>query len=56
MQQDEKKARIQELTQQIAALEAQLPRHSISPAMLQKLEALEDELQRLLSAEKDNHT
>ena len=40
--------RIRALKQQISALEAQLPKHSIQPAMLLKLEAMEEELQALL--------
>lgn len=53
MRQDQKQERIQELKRQIIALKGQLPKHSIPPAMLQKLEELEDELEQLLSTGED---
>lgn len=46
--------RIRQLREQIAALEGQLPKHSIPPALLLKLEALEDELQALLVEQRDD--
>jgi hypothetical protein len=46
--------RIRELREQIAALEKQLPAHSIPPSMLQKLEELEEELQGLLDDESED--
>ena len=55
MQPDPKKGRIQQLRQQITALENQLPKHSIPPALLLKLEALEDELQELLVEQGDEN-
>jgi HAMP domain-containing protein len=38
---------IQELERQIADLEARLPAHSVPPAMIEELEALEEALERL---------
>jgi hypothetical protein len=40
--------RITELEQQIADLNLRLPAHSVTPAMLQHLEELEDELEEEL--------
>ena len=40
---------IEELEQRIADLEARLPRHSIPPAMLIRLEELEEALERARS-------
>jgi hypothetical protein len=49
MSQEEKRreARIQELEQEIADLKARWPEHSVPPAMLMRLEELEEELERL---------
>jgi hypothetical protein len=41
------KERIQELEDEIAAVEARLPKHSVPPAMIIELEDLEDELEML---------
>lgn len=43
----EEKAKIEELEQRIADLEARLPKHSTPPAMLIELEELEEELARI---------
>ncbi len=50
MSQEEKgrEARIQELRREIADLKARWPKHSVPPAMLMRLEELEEELERLL--------
>jgi hypothetical protein len=40
-------ARIQELEREIADLKARWPKHSVPPAMLMRLEELEEELERL---------
>jgi hypothetical protein len=50
MSQEEKgrEARIQELEREIADLKARWPKHSVPPAMLMRLEELEEELERLL--------
>lgn len=40
--------RIAELERRIADLKARLPKHSVPPAMLQELESLEEELERLI--------
>lgn len=40
--------RVAELERRIADLRARLPRHSVPPAMLQELEDLEEELERLI--------
>jgi len=46
--------RIKELERQIAELKRQWPAHSVPPAMLQRLEDLEEELERERAArEKD---
>jgi len=45
------KERIQELERQIADLEARLPAHSVPPAMIAQLEALEETLERLKSVQ-----
>lgn len=39
--------RVAELERRIADLRARLPKHSVPPAMLQELESLEEELERL---------
>jgi polyhydroxyalkanoate synthesis regulator phasin len=43
----ERATRIRELEKQIADLEARLPAHSVPPAMIEDLETLEEELERL---------
>lgn len=43
----ERAVRIRELEKQIADLEARLPAHSVPPAMIEELETLEEELERL---------
>jgi hypothetical protein len=50
MSQEEKRQedRIQELEREIADLKARWPKHSVPPAMLMRLEELEEELERLL--------
>ena len=50
MSQEEKRqeARIQELEREIADLKARWPKHSVPPAMLMRLEEMEEELERLL--------
>jgi HAMP domain-containing protein len=46
-----------ELERRIADLKARLPRHSVPPAMLQELESLEEELERLVQeSEEDDET
>lgn len=45
--------RIAELERRIADLKARLPRHSVPPAMLQELENLEEELERLIGGLKE---
>lgn len=49
MSQEEKRreTRLQELEQEIADLKARWPKHSVPPAMLMRLEELEEELERL---------
>jgi hypothetical protein len=49
MSQEEEKreTRIQKLEQEIADLKARWPKHSVPPAMLMRLEELEEELERL---------
>ena len=44
---ERREARIQELEQEIADLKARWPKHSVPPAMLIRLEELEEELERL---------
>jgi uncharacterized small protein (DUF1192 family) len=39
--------RMAQLEQEIAAVKARLPKHSVPPAMIIELEELEDELERL---------
>ncbi len=39
--------RIAQIMQRLTDLEARLPAHSIPPAMVMKIEALEEELERL---------
>ena len=46
----DKKQRILLLEQELAQLRAQLPAHSVKPEMLQKIEALEEELEQLKAA------
>ena len=46
--QEGREARIQELEREIADLKARWPKHSVPPAMLMRLEELEEELERLL--------
>ncbi len=50
--------RVAELERRIADLKARLPKHSVPPAMLQELESLEEELERLVgeSEEGDHET
>ena len=48
MDAQEREARIQELEREIADLKARWPKHSVPPAMLMRLEELEEELERLL--------
>ena len=48
MDAQEREARIQELEREIADLKARWPKHSVTPAMLMRLEELEEELERLL--------
>jgi ribosomal protein L29 len=45
--QEGREAHIQELEQEIADLKARWPKHSVPPAMLMRLEELEEELERL---------
>jgi hypothetical protein len=45
--QEGQEARIQELERKIADLKARWPKHSVPPAMLMRLEELEEELERL---------
>ena len=49
----EKKERIRELERQIADLKGRMPAHSVKPAMLQQLEELEEELEKLKEIEKE---
>jgi HAMP domain-containing protein len=52
-----KHERVAELERRIADLKARLPRHSVPPAMLQELESLEEELERLVQeSEEDDET
>ncbi len=44
---DEREKRIRELEDAIADLQGRIPAHSVQPAMIQELEALEDELKKL---------
>lgn len=44
-----RKQSIPELERRIADLKARFPKHSIPPAMLQELESLEEERERLLA-------
>ncbi len=45
--------RVAELERRIADLRARLPRHSVPPAMLQELESLEEELERLIGGSEE---
>ena len=47
---EERVTHIRELEEQIAAISACLPAHSVPPSMIQKLEELEEELERLKAA------
>jgi hypothetical protein len=47
------KTRIQELEDEIAAIKARLPKHSVPPAMIIELEDLEEELEMLKARSKD---
>ncbi len=49
---EERAAHIRELEEQIAEIEARLPAHSVPPSMIQKLEELEEELERLKAAQR----
>jgi hypothetical protein len=49
----EKKGRIRELERQIADIKSRMPAHSVKPAMLQQLEDLEEELEKLKEIEKE---
>jgi hypothetical protein len=44
---DEREKRIRELEEIIADLKKRLPAHSVKPAMISRLEELEEELERL---------
>jgi hypothetical protein len=44
---NEREKRIMELEEQIADLKKRLPAHSVKPAMISRLEELEEELERL---------
>jgi polyhydroxyalkanoate synthesis regulator phasin len=43
----EREARVQQLEREIADLKARWPKHSVPPAMLMRLEELEEELEQL---------
>ena len=47
-EEEKRETRIQELEREIADLKARWPKHSVPPAMLMRLEELEEELERLL--------
>jgi hypothetical protein len=47
-EEEKREARIQELEREIADLKARWPKHSVPPAMLMRLEELEEELERLI--------
>jgi TolA-binding protein len=53
MSMDDLQKRIRELEEQIAELKARWPAHSLQPWMLQQLEDLEAELERLKQEEQD---
>jgi TolA-binding protein len=44
---DDREQKIRELEDKIADLKGRIPAHSVQPAMIQELEALEDELRKL---------
>jgi len=44
--------KVRELEEKIADLKARWPAHSVSPSMWQRLEELEDELEKAKEAEK----
>ncbi|WP_207744512.1 histidine kinase [Desulfallas sp. Bu1-1] len=48
---DEREKRIRELEEIIADLKRRLPAHSVKPAMINRLEELEEELERLKKKE-----
>ena len=50
---DEKEERIRELERKIKDLKSRMPAHSVKPVMLQQLEELEEELEKLKEFEKD---
>ena len=50
MEPEGKMIRIKELEREIADLETRLPAHSVPPAMIGKLEELEEELEKLKAA------
>lgn len=52
MKYEERAVRIRELEEQIADMEARLPAHSVPPSMIQELEELEEELERLKAAQR----
>lgn len=45
--------RFQELEEEIAAVKARLPKHSVPPALIMELEDLEEELEMLKARSKD---
>ena len=53
-----KNSRIEELKKQIVELKSQWPKHSVSPAMIQQLDDLEEELEQELkrSQEQESQT
>jgi len=53
MSKDRRVVRIRELERQIADLEARLPAHSVPPAMIGRLEELEEELEQIKAARQD---
>jgi TolA-binding protein len=53
MSMDDLQKRIRELEEQITELKARWPAHSLQPWMLQQLEDLEAELERLKQEEQD---
>lgn len=44
---DQVAQRIEQIAQRVADVQARLPAHSIPPAMVMEIEALEEELERL---------
>jgi len=49
---DDKAARIKQLEQELETLKQQWPAHSVSPALLQRLDDLEDDLAEAIAAAK----